>query len=314
MEIVDVSGLDQPGRDKEAVLSLTQLTDVLVWCSRADNPLTEDELRLVKLLPNRLTKNGLLVLTHADTVPADTLEDIAVGLEKRPDNGFLYVEMISTPQAWAAFQGEGADPATAWEESGAPDTLASLTEVARQARAKEVVKVQRNIAKQVIPFLMQVPMPPEEEAVEDAPEEMPADEAEVVPVAEADGIEVSAPIEEAPENTAPAEELGDPQEELTGTAILLDEWLGRMAELYEKIEDDEIDEADDFVQAAQELVSDYLDDLADSDELPDELEWLIADYEKANDLMVLLQFESDERTASDAARILAQLTDTLCHI
>ncbi len=311
LQLVDVSGLDQPGHDKDAVLALTQLADVLIWCSRADAPLSDDQLRLVKMLPNRLTKNSLLVLTHADGVPEDQLEEAAVEVENHPGAGFLYVAPIATPQAWQAFQGDADDPATLWAESGAPDTLACLMEVATNTRHKEVAKIQRNIAKQIIPFLNQVPMPPEE--VAPTPEPVSAIASDVEKPAPEPVLaepEPEDPVDEATPEVAPTEG----QIEISGSAVLLDEWLARLAELHERVDSGEIDENQDFVQGAQEIVSDYLDDLADNDDLPEGLDWLIADYEKANDLMILLQFESSDHTASDAARILAQLTDSLCHV
>ena len=113
----------------------------------------------------------------------------------------------------------------------------------------------------------------------------------------------------APPEMLPAETVADPETQ----PPLLEDWLEMLAALRDKVENGEIEEDGDFVQESQELVSTFLDALADRDDLSDGQDWLIPEYEKANDILVLLQFESGDRTASDAARILAQLTDSLCH-
>ena len=305
LQLVDVSGLDQPGRDKEAVLALTQLADVLVWCSRADDPLGDEQLRLLNLLPNRLTKNSLLVLTHADELDEDALEQSISGLEKRTDTGFLFVAPLSIPMAWQAFQGEGDDPAATWEESGAPEMLEALMDVALKARQKEVDKIQRNIAKQIIPFLNRVPLPPPEAI----PPQSEAATTEVSQAGQSQAEDMDDASQAAPPEMLPAETVADPETQ----PPLLEDWLEMLAALRDKVENGEIEEDGDFVQESQELVSTFLDALADRDDLSDGQDWLIPEYEKANDILVLLQFESGDRTASDAARILAQLTDSLCH-
>ncbi|GGE37397.1 dynamin family protein [Actibacterium pelagium] len=312
LQLIDVSGLDRPGHDKDAVLALTQLADVLIWCSTISDKLGDDQAALVKMLPKRLTKNSLVVLTHADELSREQAEAAAAEVERGNGKDFLYVSYIATPQAWAGFHGEGNDPAAMWEQSGAPDVLADLLEVAVKTRKKEVEKIQRSIARQVVPFLNDVPMPPEETAPEPVITE-PVEAAAVEPTPEPVPEPVAVPAQPTPEEpvAAPVEEASAAT---SGGAVLFEEWVAKLADLQNQVSTEEIDNDSDFVQAAQELVSDFLDELMDVETIPDDHDWLVAEFEKANDLMILLQFESGDRTTVDAAYIVAQLTDSLSYI
>ena len=66
-----------------------------------------------------------------------------------------------------------------------------------------------------------------------------------------------------------------------------------------------------FCNSCQEIVEDFAERLEQGGEIDPEADWIPAEFEKATDLLLLLQFESGDAPLKDAISILAQLGDNL---
>ena len=66
-----------------------------------------------------------------------------------------------------------------------------------------------------------------------------------------------------------------------------------------------------FLHSCQEIVEEFAERLETGNEIDPEADWIPAEFEKATDLLLLLQFESGDAPLKDAVSILAQLSDNL---
>ena len=78
-----------------------------------------------------------------------------------------------------------------------------------------------------------------------------------------------------------------------------------------RVQSDALTDNAEFIETAQQAVDEFRDYLAESGALAPDAAWLIDEFEKANDLLILLQFEKADDVALDAARVLVQLSESL---
>ena len=86
-----------------------------------------------------------------------------------------------------------------------------------------------------------------------------------------------------------------------------------MAGLVDSLRTGIVEEDGAFLAAAQDAVSLFLGDLAAMDAASAEIAWIQNEFERAQDLLILMQYEVDPANAETAALLLAQLTDALAH-
>ncbi|WP_039018367.1 dynamin family protein [Halocynthiibacter namhaensis] len=92
---------------------------------------------------------------------------------------------------------------------------------------------------------------------------------------------------------------------------LLDDWQLRLTQICEDTREADDWDSTAFLQSCQEVIEDFSDRLI-SEILPgQQSEWVVEEFEKATDILLLLQFETGEYPLQDAVDILAQLGDTL---
>jgi hypothetical protein len=92
---------------------------------------------------------------------------------------------------------------------------------------------------------------------------------------------------------------------------ILEDWLAAIASIYEDLRESADIEPAAFLQSCQEIVEDFAERLDQGGEIDPEADWIPAEFEKATDLLLLLQFESGNAPLKDAISILAQLSDNL---
>ncbi len=280
---------DQRGQ-KQCLFALSRLADVVFWCADGRDPETWPGPATLGQLPQRLTRNSRLVLTHADGTAGDAQQ-----IEERAAKSTRWRCLpISVPAAMAALQDLPDDFETRWAGSGAEALVQEVAEAAIRFRAAEREKVRAGIAESVAPWL---------EALRQAFPATFADGGEsLVPTSGTEPQEHGAPAPEPAhghgEEVAQASDSiteQQPQSELAVRAagILSELQAGTLASNAEVIS--AVLEA---VEAVHESAcSETGSPVGDPQK----------DFDRARDLLTLMQFEADDKAALDAVRILWQL-------
>ncbi|MFZ1727731.1 MAG: dynamin family protein [Albidovulum sp.] len=303
--LIDISGLGDKENGKRAVFALMRLADVLLWCSSIQGPVTEPEKEAWRSVPGRLLRNSLLVQTHPD------LASKAAESHVNPDRAKNFNDVIAVTPAAAmqAMRGEGADPERDWQESGADQLVNAVMIAAVEARQAELEKARRGIDKTIVPALAKLdaffgtktviqprpaPTPP---LIPEAKSPPPAPPKPAEP----------APVVDSPDITAAAVSI----EKTPDTAAIWPLWLEKTQDILANAQSGALSDNAEFIETVQQAVDEFRDYIADSDALPADASWLIDEFEKANDLLILLQFETANDVAIDAARVLVQLSESL---
>lgn len=286
--LIDVSGVDHPSRGKEARFALSRLADVLLWCSDATTADVKSEAANWQLLPPHLRKHSVLVLSHVDQAGDAQLarvQDIASGAAQ---TSFRHVAPVSIREAWGALVAGDEAADQTWQDSGAAALIETLMSVVDAYQSDRLQRVRRAMQRFVTPVMDR--LTPAQGGGQTAPADAPA---ATVP---------EPPIVAPP---AVAEEGPDPME------ALLAQWSDRLCAYREQFA--EAMEAADpaAIEEAHVLVNGFLEEIANPGVLPAEAGWLIEEFERADDLLILLQFEEPELVLSDAMQVLWQLSDSL---
>lgn len=274
VSLFDLPGAGASGiaHDDTNTLDLLKFVDCAIWCTNGTSAWRDSERQLWKQVPEQLKKNSLLAITHVD-LPAvkDDLPNIMKRLEE--EKGVLFEEIIpiATPNAVSALA-DGPEPDfAAWEASGGQLLAEQILKVASARREADLKDAEKDLKERFLPFI-------------DVPEdEQPAAETQTEAVSEV--------------------------AELTNT--LLEDWQNRLAGVHAQIQDSEIEDATDFFQACQEIVEEFAERLIGESLPSEQAEWVPDEFERATDLLLLLQFETGDGPVNDALNVLMQLTDTL---
>jgi len=283
-----VSLFDLPGAgasgiafDDTNTLDLLKFVDCAIWCTNGTSAWRESERALWAQVPEELMKNSLLAVTHADLQAV--VDDMPQLMERlNTDKGVLFREIvpIATPEAVHALA-DGPEPDfDRWEASGGQLLAEKILEVASSRREFDIIAARKDISERFMPLL-----PDELEETPDEELEVEGSEGDTT-FAEATVAE----IEDVPSNP------------------MLDDWHAKLAELCENTDDFD---ATSFIQSCQEVVEEFTERLTDEALPAVASEWVPDEFERANDLLLLLQFETGEGPLHDAVSILAQLGDTL---
>ncbi len=282
----DISLFDLPGSgalddNYKETLALLEYVDCAIWCSNGTNAWRETERHLWRQVPQKLRDSSLLAVTHADLLAdGNALDRVVKRLDKEKDGLFQAVVPIGTPVAVRAMSQEPEPDFDLWETCGGQNLAEQVLRIASDHRQKDLRAAQQDLDAHFLPYLEQIEGP---EAVTVEPQ-----------VADGHVIQSS---------------LGSTLPPLTNP--ILEDWLAAIASIYDDLRESSDMEPSAFLQSCQEIVEDFAERLESGAEIDPEADWVPGEFEKATDLLLLLQFESGEAPLKDAISILAQLSDNL---
>ncbi len=279
----EISLFDLPGSGAlddtyKQTLELLKFVDCAIWCTNGTNAWRETERHLWAQVPAELRDNSLLAVTHADLRPVrDALDRVLARLNKDKDGLFRAVVPIGTPVAVRAMAQEPEPDFDLWETCGGQNLAEQVLEAASDRRKHDLNAARDDLKRDFLPYLEALQGPDAEPEQSDAPS-MQATLGSALPP------------------------LNNP---------ILEDWLAAIASIYEDLRDSSSIEPAAFLQSCQEIVEDFAERLEQGGEIDSEADWIPAEFEKATDLLLLLQFESGDAPLKDAISILVQLGDNL---
>ena len=124
-------------------------------------------------------------------------------------------------------------------------------------------------------------------------------------------VKVATPAAAQPVLTPTVVAKPEPIEKADPMVDVLARWRDRLVTFSEQIASGQLEESTHIIEEAQQQVNGFIDDLANPGAITEDADWLISEFEKADDLLVLLQFEEADLVLPDAMRVLWQLSDCL---
>ncbi|MEW2915626.1 dynamin family protein [Ruegeria sp. ANG10] len=279
----EISLFDLPGTgalddNYKETLDLLKFVDCAIWCTNGTNAWRETERHLWVQVPQELRANSLLAVTHTDLPHvSEALDRVLSRLNKEKGDLFRSVVPIGTPVAVRAMAQEPEPDFTLWETCGGQNLAEQVLEIASARRLADLEAAQADLKQDFLPFLETLELP----------------EAEPQP---ADTASMHATLESA------LPPLENP---------ILEDWLAAIASIYEDLRESSDIEPSAFLHSCQEIVEDFAERLEQGGEIDPTADWIPGEFEKATDLLLLLQFESGDAPLKDAISILAQLSDNL---
>ncbi len=278
----EISLFDLPGSGAldetyKPTLDLLRFVDCAIWCTNGTNAWRETERHLWAQVPQELRDNSLLAVTHTDLPHVrDALDRVIARLNKEKEGLFNAVVPIGTPVAVKAMAQEPEPDFDMWENCGGQNLAEKVLEAASARRMHDLNAARKDIAELFQPFLETLAGPEPE------------------PEAESPSVQAA---------------LGSALPPLNNP--ILEDWLAAIASIYEDLRESSDIEPAAFLQSCQEIVEDFAERLEQGGEIDPDADWIPGEFEKATDLLLLLQFESGDAPLRDAISILAQLSDNL---
>ncbi len=279
----EISLFDLPGAGAlddtyKPTLDLLRYVDCAIWCTNGTNAWRETERHLWSKVPQKLRDNSLLAVTHADLPPVrDALDRVVGRLNKEKDGLFRAVVPIGTPVAVRAMEREPEPDFELWESCGGQNLAEQVLQIALDHRQHDLDAARKDLAQEFLPYL----------------DQLKGEDPEIIST-ESHAVHTSL------ESALPP--LDNP---------ILEDWLAAIASIYDDLRESSEIEPAAFLQSCQEIVEDFAERLESGQEIDPEADWIPAEFEKATDLLLLLQFESGDAPLKDAISILAQLSDNL---
>ncbi|WP_209507591.1 MULTISPECIES: dynamin family protein [unclassified Ruegeria] len=279
----EISLFDLPGSGAlddtyKQTLDLLKFVDCAIWCTNGTSAWRETERHLWAQVPPELRANSLLAVTHADLPPVQSaLDRVLARLNKEKEGLFRAVVPIGTPVAVRAMAQEPEPDFDLWENCGGQELAERVLDAASDRRRSDLDAARKDLKNEFLPFLETLKGPEPEPTVSDA-----------------------ASMQSTLESALPP--LNNP---------ILEDWLAAIASIYEDLRDSADIEPAAFLQSCQEIVEDFAERLDQGGEIDPDADWIPAEFEKATDLLLLLQFESGDAPLKDAISILVQLGDNL---
>ncbi|WP_120499703.1 dynamin family protein [Roseovarius sp. EL26] len=284
----EVSLFDLPGtgaleESYDQVLGLLKFVDCVIWCTNGANAWRESERRLWSQVPAKLRENSMLAVTHADLPPVrDALDRVIARLEKEKDGLFQSIVPIGTPEAVKAMAGEPEPDLKLWQDCGGQHLAEEVLKIASVRRRKDIADAQADLQNLFLPVLSEFDRASGEAASPSA-------------------VRQSGQATKEKPQHAPSD-ISNP---------ILEEWLAAIAEIYEELRETTDMTPAIFLQNCQEVVEEFAERLETEGGLVHSSVWVPAEFEKAADLLLLLQYESGSDVLRDAVSILSQLGDNL---
>ncbi|WP_170333735.1 dynamin family protein [Ruegeria arenilitoris] len=278
ISLFDLPGTGALDETYKPTLDLLKFVDCAIWCTNGANAWRETERHLWAQVPEELRANSLLAVTHADLPHvSDALDRVLSRLEKEKAGMFRSVVPIGTPVAVRAMAKEPEPDFALWETCGGQNLAEQVLEAASDRRQSDLDAARKDLSEHFMPYL----------------DELTGDKSE----------------EPEPDNRSIQSSLGSALPPLNNP--ILEDWLAAIASIYEDLRDSSDIEPAAFLQSCQEIVEDFAERLESGAEIDPEADWIPGEFEKATDLLLLLQFESGDAPLKDAIGILAQLSDNL---
>ncbi|AXT28931.1 hypothetical protein D1823_19655 (plasmid) [Ruegeria sp. AD91A] len=279
----EISLFDLPGSGAlddtyKPTLDLLKFVDCAIWCTNGTNAWRETERHLWAQVPPELRANSLLAVTHADLPPVQgALDRVLARLSKEKEGMFRAVVPIGTPVAVRAMAQEPEPDFALWETCGGQNLAEHVLEAASNRRHSDLEAARKDMQLEFLPYLEAL-QGPEPEVVSNDTASMQSTLGSALPP------------------------LNNP---------ILEDWLAAIASIYEDLRETSDIEPAAFLHSCQEIVEDFAERLEQGGEIDPEVDWIPAEFEKATDLLLLLQFESGDAPLKDAISILTQLGDNL---
>ncbi|MES0825127.1 dynamin family protein [Ruegeria sp. SCP11] len=279
----EISLFDLPGTGAlddtyKQTLDLLKFVDCAIWCTNGTNAWRETERHLWAQVPPELRANSLLAVTHADLPPVrDALDRVLSRLNKEKGDYFRSVVPIGTPVAVRAMAQEPEPDFALWENCGGQELAEQVLQIASDRRLSDLEAARGDLEKDFLPYLEKLGEP----------------EADVT---KPEAASMHATLEAA------LPPLENP---------ILEDWLAAIASIYADLRESSDIEPSAFLHSCQEIVEDFAERLEQGGEIDPAADWIPGEFEKATDLLLLLQFESGDAPLKDAISILAQLSDNL---
>jgi hypothetical protein len=131
VELLDTPGFADPFHDHHSTLDAVEGTDICVWCTLATQAWRESERQTWLSLPSRFRTNGVLVVTHVDTLAhSGEQQRVRARLGREAGDLFGDIVLLSVPDAMRAVHADGriVDPVL-WQDSGGGALVAALEKV-----------------------------------------------------------------------------------------------------------------------------------------------------------------------------------------
>ncbi len=306
--LMDLSDLEDSGAQANTLFVLNRLADMIVWCTNAEDPWTAEERHLWGMVPKAVQRRAILLMTHADHLSAGTLTPTLERLQSTVGAAFRKVLPVSVSDAWRALLGEVSQPERAWAASGIEPFMVAMMEMAVDCRKAELEKVRRGMAQHLEPLLAQLPVTPAT-----APASNPRAERAEPTAAAAPKADPAAPAARPPSapRVVALRETSDAAPPSVQASPALLAWKKRIEGVLDSLRTGVIEQDEEFLTAAQDAVSFFLDDLAMLHGLSEADGWIEREFQRAQDLLILMQYEGEASNAETAALLLAQLTDGL---
>lgn len=303
--LIDLSDFDADATISEGLFALTKLADMAIWCVNAGAGWTAQDRAIWDRVPRALQRRSVLALTHTEGMTEAEVLHLHQTVTAAVGTGFVAVLPVASTLAWQAVERTAEDPEAVWHASGADELFNAAMIIAADLRLAEIAKVARLIDTRIAPLVARVPSVP-------AP-------AKQTPIADLSPAPASPQMPPLAAPDAPPAKAAPPSAKAAPTAAIwtqarnpaLEIWQAALAQINADLRGDRFASDADFVQACHQMVADFLPRLGGELALPNGADWLIADFEQAQDLLVLMQYESGDTTAHTAAYLLVQLTDAL---
>lgn len=282
VSLFDLPGTGALGESSDKALELLRFVDCVIWCTNGTNAWRESERRLWSQVPTKLRESSLLAVTHADLLPArDALDRVVARLEKEKEGLFESVVPIGTPEAVKAMAGEPEPDIALWENCGGQKLAEEVLRIASVHRQQDIADAKADLETLFLPTLAEL------------------------------GKGIDAQVSQSSSESG-ASEKDNLKKTLSDIANpLLDEWIEAIADIYDELRETTDMTAAVFLQNCQEVVEEFAERLETGEGLIPSAEWVPVEFEKAADLLLLLQYESGIDSLRDAVSILSQLGDNL---
>lgn len=139
IEILDLPGLADPRFNRGVDDLMLQTADVLLWCTVSTQAWKESERSAWEILPIRLRRNALLVVTHGDLVPDATDTHKILRRLRMEAGAFRDIVFVSTTNALALLQDKGEEVGhAAWVTTGADGLEGALDRLLQSVAARRL--------------------------------------------------------------------------------------------------------------------------------------------------------------------------------
>ena len=128
LSLIDTPGISDPNIPREYSKAAIAQSAGVVWCTHATQAWRESERSAWDALPDRLRENSILLATRSDKLAPANKDRVYARLNRETEDRFKDIVMFSATDAIEAVSSD--DPGELWLQSGAPELLKSLQNMA----------------------------------------------------------------------------------------------------------------------------------------------------------------------------------------